>query len=165
MCLAILAMVAISNSSGCAIGDEPGGAIPLTFSQPAPRTYATLDTDLPLPFQDSAEFDNWLASELATTRGRVEVRPTAPLDANNLPDRLERWLLAIQQTGGRVRVQRDMGGNSAKPLALDMAVRQIDSREQRANLHWARDYDAVVFYDEATKQVTSLLFSRRPLRR
>ncbi len=70
-------------------------------------------------FLDLASFDRDLAASLNAGIEKIDVSFYDPVSPNALPERIEKWIAAVQSAGGQVTVQRPAGEPSPKgPLAL-----------------------------------------------
>lgn len=72
-----------------------------------------------LTFIDVARFDNQLKGSLTATYPEVTVYFYEKVSPNSTPDRLEKWLNAVERSGGRIDVEPPPGEYVAKdPFAV-----------------------------------------------
>lgn len=57
-----------------------------------------------VPFADLVTFDREVSRRMKEKQGEIEVRVTDRITEKQLPDRLDKWLTAIDSTGGEVQV-------------------------------------------------------------
>ncbi|HZH27832.1 MAG TPA: hypothetical protein VEY95_11690 [Azospirillaceae bacterium] len=134
---------------------------PPAVAAPPPRT---VEGDL--TYNDTPGFDRALSGELAASTTPVNVNVNGAADLDHLPERIERWLSAVRQSGGRVRARPlSEPGNPRPGLTVDMQVRLVDTRPDRDLFDIAREYNTVVHYVRGSGRVDRLEFTRRqPLR-
>lgn len=125
------------------------------------RGDATVDTPEPTVFIDSRTFDEALRESLAAGAKKVEISFAAQPSANDLPERLDAWLVAVQQTGGRVDVEPTERTRGLPAMAFSLALRAVKRAKQRRLYRPAEDYDAVLLYAPGTGQVERVIFEGR----
>lgn len=106
-----------------------------------------------LQFVDLQQFDRELGASLSAPLPRVEVSLYDRVAPSALPARLQRWLGAADQGGGKVRVVPAPGSVTPKnPLLLVSIISSLWSGQNMAKeiaaesrLRAARNYDVQVF--------------------
>lgn len=130
-------------------------------------TAPTVSLDAPpspsLPFLDVSSFDRELAASLRAGIDKVEVGFYDPVSPNQLPARIEKWIAAVQQSGGKITVQRPAGEPAPKgPLVLASLIgaafnsaKTLAAIQQEQLFASAKGRDAVLVLerDQATSRV------------
>jgi len=130
----LLAAVLAITLTGC--------AAPASAPAPAPRAQ--------MQFLDLPGFEDELGSSLAAPLPRVEVSFYDRVTPSKMPDRLQKWMAAVEAQGGKVKVTPPPSSVTARsPLMLVSAISSLWSahkmvREQQAEarLKAAGRYDA-----------------------
>lgn len=119
-----------------------------------------------LPFLNSGTFDESLRAALTTNPDQVRVPLAGRIDVSAFPERLDRWLLAVQESGGRVaqRTVPPPGEPQERFVGtlVDFAVKLWSLGEQRRRYGAAAGYDAIVEVERTSGVVRSVSFHRRP---
>jgi hypothetical protein len=114
-----------------------------------------------LTFLDSAIFDRKLSKALTTRHMPVMITPSAEagMSVNNLPIRLDRWLSAVYDAGGKVETvptgPRARGLISEAISLVMMFVGQ--SREQELYAPVTK-YDATIYYRQTDGTIERIIF-------
>lgn len=161
--LLALLLVAALSLSGCASGTAETAAEPATSSEPAAER-------LELVFFDSGAFDKDLSKAFRADARRVEVKAASPFDLNDIPDRLEGWLAAVQDSGGEVKAaeidaadnETDTDGQTRGIITevIDLVVMAVGSAREEALYEPAADYDVWLRY-HPDGMVEEAIFVRR----
>jgi hypothetical protein len=119
-----------------------------------------------LPFLNSDTFDTSLRNALERAPGVVQVGIEGRIEVATFPERLDRWLVAVQDSGGRV-AQRTVPPPGETPgrfvgTIVDFAVKLWNLGEQRRRYAAAAGYDAIVDVERDTGRVRGIVFQRRP---
>lgn len=108
--LAPLLLLGLLVLGGCQSTSEQGQQAGQAATQPAQSA---------LNFVDYAGFDRSLHSALSQKQPVVTVVMYDKVSPNNTPDRLQKWLNAVERNGGRVDIQPPPGELTPKsPMAL-----------------------------------------------
>lgn len=95
--LAITKAIAVSlaclSMAGVALANEP-----------TPGEPKSALSQKELKFVDIAKFDRELGGELAAGRGGVRVSFYTRTTPNDIPERLQRWIKAVEDSGGEVNI-------------------------------------------------------------
>jgi hypothetical protein len=96
------------------------GSLGQAFAQSDAQANATAATASPaIPFLDLPRFDKELAQALNADQSEVAVRFYGKITPNEVPVRLQKWLTAIEQSGGRLDVTPPPGDVAPRnPLLL-----------------------------------------------
>ena len=133
-----------SRGCACAMGFDnlfPTG-------HPPPSDAAPLR---PVVFSDLAAIDRALAQSLTDAKSPVVVTSADHISMRQMPPRLEKWLAAVDDSGGRIETQSiDPSEPQRRFLGLIIALigairqaREFVKQEQSAE---ARNFDAKIFY-------------------
>ncbi len=119
-----------------------------------------------ISYLNSGTFDEALRSALDRSPDVVQVQIEGRVDVSAFPERLDRWLLAVQESGGRV-AQRSVAPASEPQerfvgVLVDFAVKVWNLTEQRRRYGAASGYDAIVDVERGTGAVRGVMFQRRP---
>jgi hypothetical protein len=140
-------------------------------SPAAQSAAAAANTDL--QFVDLASFDKDLSGSLAKPVPKVEVAFYDRVTPSALPDRMQKWMASVEDSGGSVKVVPPKSTVTAKnPFLLLSAVSAIYSANKLAHaasadalLHAARVYDAEILLKvdgRGDTVVDKIVFERRP---
>lgn len=130
-----------------------------------------VDSQGPLPevirltYLDIDAFDSRLADAMENRAKRIEVRVSYGFPVNDIPPRIGKWLSAIEEAGGEVKLapleaeETDTRGLAAGLIPVAIQLYNVLS-EKRQYSH-SEDYPlAVLAYDETEGRVTRLTFLR-----
>ena len=146
----------------CAIGF--GQPISLSAAEAVPPAPAMAPSPENIDFFDSSSFDKELADCLAKKPSEAIVMPSGPFGPNQIPSRLEKWLSAISDGGGAVKLKKEVA--SAPPTRgvladlIDLSVKKVEASERAEMYGKADGYDAILTYNG--NDVTSVRFVKRP---
>jgi hypothetical protein len=120
------------------------------------------DAVLEVQFLDSRTFDSNLSDALRNQPWRVNVTPVAPFSVNEIPERLDKWLYVVQNSGGTVLVQEEpeevLRGGIA--IGLGVAIEITEYVIKKRVLGKAKNYNVTLLYD-VDGQVQLVTFERR----
>lgn len=132
------------------------------------------ETAIYVPFIDFNGFDSELKEKITVAGPRpVEVSLYVAVTPNSLPERLEKWLAAVSDGGGQVRVVQASPGLAARSLGAGVGVvMQIvtiiknfrSAAQDRAIARAVRDHDAELVLessDSGDLVVRRVIFKRR----
>lgn len=146
--LLVLALAATVSACLPAVEEKPATASPV----PASR----------IDFMDSMSFDQDLSNALVAQPPELKVVPLAPVSLNAMPERLDKWLSAIRQSGGSVKaVPSKGGGRGIFGAGIDVVVALFDLGRETVLYAPASGYDATIHYDKASGLVGEILLNRR----
>lgn len=105
----------------------------------------------PVVFSDLPTFDRELAKSMAGAKAPVTVTSADRILLQKMPPRLEKWLAAVDDSGGRIETQSvDQGAVQTRAIGLIFGIISAvrAAREfARDNVYAdARKYDAKIFY-------------------
>lgn len=125
-----------------------------------------------LVFIDIGRFDNDLRSDLQSPKPVVRILFYEKVSPNNTPERLEKWLNAVERTGGKVEIEPPPGELVPRsPFALISllgglwnAIKMATELRNDSIFQAARDHDAVISLDRNTQGqviISKVTFRRR----
>jgi hypothetical protein len=125
-----------------------------------------------LQFVDLQKFDNSLHASLSQTLPRVEVAFYNDVTPNQIPDRLQNWMAAVESGGGNVQVVPPPSSLQAKsPLMLISMISTLwtaskTAREMSSGARFqsAKKYDAQIVLknnDKGQSIVDKIIFVER----
>ncbi len=153
---ALAALMPLCLAAGCA--SVPSSPVPGSADaaqRTAPDASATGRAD-ELTFVDLPSFDQRLAGQLSQDVAAVSITFYDQMTISRLPERLQNWLTAVENEGGKVQVQSapvtQAGGITAKsPLLVVSAIATLWSARKtladmmyRADLKKTKAYDATL---------------------
>lgn len=150
----VLALAACAQAPDGAAPAETAG---IAVAETGPRV-PTFDG---LAWRDAPEFDDEMLRVLNAGHARVGVLVDRRADLGSLPVRLERWLSAVQQSGGRVVARAVESAGGPPSVTVPVPVRLVDPRIDPALVAAARIYEATLLYDRGTGLVDRVVFDVR----
>lgn len=119
-----------------------------------------------LAYADTDAFDRRLADSLEARPLLQEVLLPVPAPLATLPARLDKWLSAVEKTGGTVEARAlpdAKGGRQRSFLSAvaDIALYAYDAYQTRTLLRPVARYNAVVHYDGESRTVRRVSFMLR----
>lgn len=114
-----------------------------------------------LPYVNSEAFDRKLSSSLADRPASYELLFPLPVSMKKLPERLDKWLSAIEKSGGKVEAVPVPELRGLFADLLELAVRLYDLATGRDLYEPAQYYNATVHYKRSTGTVVKVVFTLR----
>jgi hypothetical protein len=151
------------------------GCFLLFGCQTTPETLKSSQTQAfnsSLVFIDIGSFDNELHSSLQSSLPDVNVHFYEKVSPNNTPERLQRWLNAVERNGGKVDVEPPPGELTTRnPLSLISLlgglwnIIKLGNESQKNSLLQAtRGHDAVISLERNASNevvISKITFKRR----
>lgn len=105
----------------------------------------------PLVFADLPVFDRTFAQSLSSANGPVVVTSADFITLKQMPQRLEKWLAAVDDGGGKIETQAlDNTEPATRSIGLIFtligAIRQVREMARDAQYATARNFNATIFY-------------------
>lgn len=116
-----------------------------------------------LTFLDSKLFDSKLSQELGSGKDRVEVEISGKVTLANIPDRIDKWITRVGETGN-VEVREGPGRTRALFGILPMLFSAFQAMSEERMLEPAKDYNATIFYRRdagGDTVIDRIVFSKR----
>lgn len=113
---------------------------------------------------DSEVFDYKLGLSLGRNLPAVEVNVISPFSTNEIPERIEKWLSAVDQHGGKVELKLDPTYGEERGViseAIDLVVLAYDFIKKKTLYDATDNYDVVVYYRPEDGIVTKIVFNIR----
>jgi hypothetical protein len=105
-----------------------------------------------LSFVDISKFDRELSAALSSDVKEIDVLFYEKVSPNKIPDRMQKWISAIENSGGKVRI--DTPPNEPKPRSIMTvlgllgtaysAIKNLSSAQSEVFLMAAKGRDAVI---------------------
>lgn len=157
----ILASIALLTS--CAQSPQPPQQAAMA-DQPSLSGDESKPQDL--SFLDSRIFDSRLSSALKNNSTRpVDVHFVPGVFINKIPERMDRWLSVIAESGGSVVAEPAPGTSVATrgiiTDVIDLVIKAYQTVEEQALYDPAKSVQAKLIYDGRSGQVLSVQFSPR----
>ncbi len=117
------------------------------------------DTELVL--YDSITFDIKLSGALAAQPPIVTVRVIAPFTANNIPERIDKWLDSVRKHGGNVEVKPDPDYPVTRDFGVifDLINKAYNLVKEMLLYSNAENYNVAVLYKQNSGEVTKFVFT------
>ena len=109
-------------------------------------------------------FDFKLGFSLRRNLPVVEVKIIAPFSTNKIPERIEKWLSAVDQRGGKVELKLDPAYGEERGViseVVDLAILAYQFVKQKGLYDATDDYDVVLYYRPNDGMVTKIFFKLR----
>lgn len=141
------------------------GLIDAAFSVQDAYASASPSTGRSLPYIDTDGFDRKLSDSLDAKPGQQEVSFPTPVPMAKLPERLDKWLSAIEESGGRVEAKpMPTPGRSFLGDLISLVLHAYERYQASQLLKPAASYDATVYYDAESKNLARISFTLRSRR-
>jgi len=118
-------------------------------------------TGTALDLYDSITFDIKLSSTLAAKPPAVTVKLIAPFTANNIPERIDKWLDSVRKHGGIVELKPDPDYPASRDFGLILGLlnKAYDLAKETLIYSHARNYNVDVLYKPRSGEVTRFVFT------
>lgn len=118
--------------------------------------------DRHLVFLDSRTFDEDLSSALGKGSDSVTVDVPGGFNLNKIPERMDRWLYAVKDSGGKVAAKPEEAPRTRSLIAalLSVAVAVFEKIDEMRLYQPSHDYDATLLY-RGDGTVNKVVFDRR----
>lgn len=161
--IAVAVVTAVTSMLAACQSNPPADSS--TVQMPAPKP--------DLQFADLQGFDRQLASSLGAPLPKVDVAFFDRITPSDIPDRLQRWMAAVEAGGGKVKIQPPKSTVSAKsPFLLLSAASSVWSASRmakdmsaEAQFRAAKAYDAEIQLkvdDKGDTVVDRVVFTKKP---
>ena len=115
-----------------------------------------------LEFYDSLTFDRKLSRAMGVAHPEVTVTFPAAITLNDIPERIDKWFAAVEESGGRVQAAPE--ADDERGILEEMFTFFVRLYEHVAGVCVyapAKGYDALILYEKPTGIITRVLFLRR----
>lgn len=118
--------------------------------------------DIRLVFLDSRTFDESLSGAMRDGSESVTVDVPGGFNLKKIPERLDRWLYAIKESGGKVAAKPEETPRTRSLIAalITVAVAIFEKIEKMQLYEPSHDYDATLIY-RPDGTVNKVVFDRR----
>jgi hypothetical protein len=148
----ILTLSCACLAAGCATdaGVQPASQV----STPSPTSSTSTSAPAgrrPVAFSDLPSFDRELAQSLSGAKDPVVVMSADRIPLRQMPPRLEKWLAAVDDSGGKIDTHSlDPAEPQTRSIGLIFtligAIRQAREFAKQQQYAEARNFDAKIFY-------------------
>jgi len=116
-----------------------------------------------LNLYDSVTFDYKLSQLMAEKQPVITVKPIAPFNVNNIPERIDKWLGYINEYGGQVELKPDPDypPNRDFGIIFDLIKKVFNFAKEIFIYKNAEDYNVDVFYKPDSGDITRFVFTLR----
>ena len=139
-------------------------AADVASAQTAPAEAPPTQADT-LVYSDSLTFDLRLSQALRNSDNSYVLATPEGVNLNAIPDDLDKWLSRIRDEGGSVKAAAlDENGQRTRAwfgALIDVILFFVGLAKDEIVFSAVDDFDAVMFYDEATGDVKEIVFTRR----
>ncbi|PCI40516.1 MAG: hypothetical protein COA73_15655 [Candidatus Hydrogenedentota bacterium] len=165
----LIAFTAFSLAGCQTVQKAPMEAAPMETSsaevQAMPSsTVQIIDATKEVTFLDLSGFDEDLSMNLGDRNKNVVVVAPAKFSLNNIPERLEKWLSAVKDSGGKVQAKEEKTTVATRGILgalIDLTVSAVKAKKGLDQLETAENYNVLLTYDKQTGQVKDVLFYHR----
>ena len=152
--------LACAENGGRPAGDYSSGA-PARQAMQTDRAEPVAGEPVQLVFLDSRIFDEELSSAMLGKSPEITVNAPVGFNLNKIPERVDRWLYAIKESGGKVKAEPAEPKTRALVSALIAIVVAIFEKLDEMRLYApAENYNATLLYHE-DGTVKKVLFEPR----
>lgn len=129
------------------------------------------ETDLmagkgPVTFLDSRLFDRRLSKELDAGKDRVEVDVTSKVSLSSIPERMDKWLVAVAEEGSVEFKLVETAPQRTRFLfgLIPLAFSSLKAIEENRMYQPSRNYNVTVFYkkgESGDATIEKIVFSKK----
>ncbi len=158
----LVLFVAVAGLACAEGGGRPAGeGAPAQQAKQTDRAEPVAGEPVQLNFFDSRIFDEELSSAMLGAPPEITVNVPAGFNLNKIPERVDRWLYAIKESGGKVKAEPDKPRTRGLVSALIDVVVAIFVKLDEMRLYApSENYNATLLYGE-DGTVRTLVFERR----
>jgi len=113
-----------------------------------------------LIFFDSRVFDNGLSSAMRSGSPEIVVDVPSRFSLNEIPDRVDRWLYAVKESGGQVKARPERRTRGLVSAAIDLVVSFVGKIDDYVMFRPSENYSATLMYDDEGV-VNKMVFKKR----
>lgn len=129
------------------------------------------DVTVSFSYYDSDTFDNKLSETLHCSENLVTLEMPSILSTSDIPDRLDNWLCAVDDSGGKIFIEEDpeapvIRGSFSVGIILDaieLAKASYDYIQEKQLYESTKDYDVYVYYRGGIGNITRVVFKKKNL--
>ena len=116
------------------------------------------ESDNAIDLIDSEIFDYKLGTSLTKNVDRVEVNIISSFNSNKIPERIEKWLSAVDINGGEIIMKPNIKQRGMISEVIDLVIIAYDAIKKNTLYAATEHYNAEVFYDVYTGDITKIEF-------
>jgi hypothetical protein len=112
---------------------------------------------------DSISFDSQLSNSLSAKLPMVTVRVIAPFTANNIPERIDKWMSAVRKYDGKIELKPDPDYPSSRSFGMifDLLKTVFNLAKDILIYSKAENYNLDLYYKDGSGEVTKFVFVRK----
>ncbi len=139
-------LLVVAMLAGCASGNTSG-----EIDDPAGPS---------VDFYDSNTFDSKLSGLLSEKHDKVTVNFLGVVTANDLPERIDQWLCAVDKYKGRVEVEPDplLGSKGIVGIIIDLAFGAGKYAKYKKTFGPVKLYDVYLYHIPNGEVITRIVF-------
>lgn len=152
--------------AACA-GDKAGTSSAVADAESTAPAVAADTGGTEIMFIDLGSFDKKMTQAMQNKVALITVTSAQPFELNNIPERLEKWLAAIEESGGEVNVVADENPDGVKTRGAFIAaagalMKMFGAVRADHTFRFAKNYgSATLRYNPLTGTVNEVSFERR----
>ncbi len=114
-------------------------------------------------FFDAGAFDRKLSSTLKQEPSEMTIDFIADVSINDIPERMDKWLSAVEKGGGVIDVQVDPAHLTRGIFSevISLVIGAYDFIKKKMTYEPAQNYNAIVYYAQGTGKITKVIFSHK----
>ncbi|NIB42277.1 hypothetical protein HBA55_21905 [Pseudomaricurvus alkylphenolicus] len=117
------------------------------------------NTQKSLSFFDSGIFDETLANELKKKQETVSITAPSKIDLNDIPDRLEKWLVAAKESGADIKLESEAKTRGILSDSVEIVFKAYQAIKQTKMYENVEGYDIRIRHTPYG-EITSIDFHR-----
>ena len=168
VCALALPVVAMAQAQTSGSNSQSGSQQLGNVAADTDSQYRQASTKAQLTFMDSKLFDAKLGKELESGKEMVEVAVSGRMPLNNIPPRMDRWLVKSAEEGRVELLQSEPVPKTRSlfsfiPLVFD-AVSMMKNYQEEKMLDQAKKYDTKIFYkkdDQGETLIEKVVMTKR----
>ena len=120
----------------------------------------------PVTFLDSRLFDRRLAKELEGGKDRIEVEVTSKVSLSSIPNRMDRWLVAVAEEGSVEFKQVEAAPQRTRFFLglIPLVFSSLKALDEERMYRTSRSYNVIVYYkkgESGDANIEKIVFSKK----
>lgn len=138
----------------------PAAATPLAAEPESPAKFRSAREAPRVVFLDSRTFDLDLSKNMQASPDEIIVDVPGGFNLNQIPERVDKWLFAIKDTGGPVVAEPEVKTRGLIGMIIDVVVSVFTKLDEVATFAPSNQYSATLLY-RPDGTVRKMVFKRR----
>ena len=153
--------LACAENGGRPTGDRSSGA-PAEQAKQTDQAETVANEPVQLVFFDSRIFDEDLSRSMLSTSPEIIVSLPVGFSLNKIPERVDRWLYAVKESGGKVVATPEESARTRGLISalIDVVVAIFERLDEIRLYSPSENYNATLLYRE-NGMVSKVVFERR----